>query len=149
MANYKTLITNRDNNKCYLCGTDKNLEVHHITSRKDGGDDDFYNLITLCRNCHRKDHKRLIELRYDFYKYTEKLNKPDNWLELIEVKYKSKSYRLDDKVYKKILKISEKEHLSKNRLFYYLTKLYDKHGMSAVRKDSGGEKTRQTNRQNA
>lgn len=59
----------RDNYSCRICEKssftqvsaekrfDKvhlNVQVHHITPRKDGGKDTFENLITLCEECHRK-----------------------------------------------------------------------------------------------
>lgn len=36
-------------------------EIHHITPIKDGGDNDFYNLILLCPNHHYKADHELIE----------------------------------------------------------------------------------------
>lgn len=59
----------RDNYSCRICERsslsnvfteskyDKlhlNVQVHHIIPRKDGGQDTFSNLITLCEECHRK-----------------------------------------------------------------------------------------------
>jgi len=40
-------------NACQACGTDGELEVHHIKPVHAGGDElDPDNLITLCRPCH-------------------------------------------------------------------------------------------------
>ncbi len=59
----------RDDYRCRVCGKgtftqvdsadiyDKvhfDLEVHHIVPRKDGGNDSFRNLISLCSECHRR-----------------------------------------------------------------------------------------------
>lgn len=59
----------RDNYSCRVCERSRltqvsadtkfdkihlNVQVHHITPRKDGGKDNFENLITLCEECHRK-----------------------------------------------------------------------------------------------
>lgn len=55
-------ILDRDDHTCRFCGTtqeehkDTNgsgLEVHHIIPRKNGGEDEAANLVTLCRSCHR------------------------------------------------------------------------------------------------
>jgi len=48
----------RDRYTCQKCGRrypDVKVEVHHIMPRKFGGRDSLDNLITLCRDCHRKD----------------------------------------------------------------------------------------------
>ena len=42
------------NSKCTLCGSDENLEVHHIVSVKDGGTPDMENLTAVCFKCHRE-----------------------------------------------------------------------------------------------
>ena len=48
--NLKKMILERDNKKCCLCGSDSDLEVHHI----DGNfkNNSKINLITLCKKCH-------------------------------------------------------------------------------------------------
>lgn len=43
-------------NKCANCGSDKELNIHHIKPIKDGGDNSFENLILLCLICHQKEH---------------------------------------------------------------------------------------------
>lgn len=40
---------------CELCGQDGN-DPHHIISRGASGPDHPFNLINLCRGCHRKVH---------------------------------------------------------------------------------------------
>lgn len=50
-------ILERDSFKCVECGSNKNLHVHHIVHRKDGGTNDPDNLVTLCRWCHADRHK--------------------------------------------------------------------------------------------
>ena len=39
-----------------LCGARRGLEVHHIIHWSDGGTTDTWNLVTLCRRCHRDHH---------------------------------------------------------------------------------------------
>lgn len=62
--NVREYVLFRDGHTCQCCkGTskDKILNVHHIESRKTGGDAPN-NLITLCEYCHTAYHKGLIQL---------------------------------------------------------------------------------------
>lgn len=55
----------RDGHKCQYCkgkSKDKILNVHHIESRKTGGDSPS-NLITLCETCHKEYHRGNIDLK--------------------------------------------------------------------------------------
>lgn len=52
--NLRNRVIKRDKRKCKLCGTNLNLTVHHIISRKEGGKDVMKNLETLCTVCHDK-----------------------------------------------------------------------------------------------
>lgn len=58
----KPLILTRDNFECQLCKHNniKNLHVHHILPVKHGSEDKYVvnpkNLITLCKECHKKAH---------------------------------------------------------------------------------------------
>jgi 5-methylcytosine-specific restriction endonuclease McrA len=47
----------RDGWRCQDCGTARELQVHHIRSRGQLGDDAEENLITLCAGCHRARHR--------------------------------------------------------------------------------------------
>ena len=53
----------RDGFTCQLCGSQRNLEAHHIRYRSRGGDDSETNLITLCRDCHVAVHASLASVR--------------------------------------------------------------------------------------
>lgn len=62
--NTREYVLFRDSHKCQCCkgkSKDKVLNVHHIESRKTGGNAPD-NLITLCETCHTKYHKGEIEL---------------------------------------------------------------------------------------
>lgn len=62
--NVREYVLFRDNHTCQCCkGKSKNpiLNVHHIESRKTGGDAPN-NLVTLCETCHGKYHRGEIEL---------------------------------------------------------------------------------------
>ncbi len=50
--------------KCEICSYDKLpvLNIHHIVERSNGGSDEAYNLIVLCRNCHGEAHTGLLNL---------------------------------------------------------------------------------------
>lgn len=53
-------VLRRDGRKCVVCSSMEMLQVHHINPRSNGGDEQFDNLITLCKECHIKVHKRII-----------------------------------------------------------------------------------------
>lgn len=62
--NVREYVLFRDNHTCQCCkgkSKDKILNVHHIESRKTGGNAPN-NLLTLCDTCHNNYHKGLIEL---------------------------------------------------------------------------------------
>jgi HNH endonuclease len=46
----------RDAWRCQICGSPKDLQVHHLTKRSRLGDDVLDNLITLCAPCHDLQH---------------------------------------------------------------------------------------------
>ena len=52
-------IFERDEHKCKLCGSNKNLDIHHIdfSGESEVPNNETNNLITLCRSCHMKVHK--------------------------------------------------------------------------------------------
>jgi hypothetical protein len=63
--NVREYVLWRDNHECQYChgkSKDKVLNVHHLESRKTGGDAPN-NLATLCETCHDKYHKGEIELK--------------------------------------------------------------------------------------
>ena len=63
--NVREYVLFRDGHKCRHCGGkshDKVLNVHHIESRKTGGDAPN-NLVTLCETCHRGYHDGRIQLK--------------------------------------------------------------------------------------
>ena len=63
--NVREYVLFRDGHKCQHCkgkSKDRILNVHHIESRKTGGDAPN-NLITLCETCHDKHHDGEIKLK--------------------------------------------------------------------------------------
>ena len=62
--NVREYVLFRDGHKCQCCkgkSKDKVLNVHHIESRKTGGNAPN-NLITLCETCHKGYHKGTVKL---------------------------------------------------------------------------------------
>lgn len=63
--NVRQYVLWRDGYKCQCChgkSGDKVLHVHHIETRKTGGDSPN-NLVTLCETCHDKVHSNEIKLK--------------------------------------------------------------------------------------
>lgn len=63
--NVREYVLARDGHKCQYCkgkSKDAILNVHHIESRKTGGNSPS-NLITLCETCHKEYHKGNIDLK--------------------------------------------------------------------------------------
>jgi N6-L-threonylcarbamoyladenine synthase len=63
--NVREYVLYRDNHTCKHCrgrSKDSILNIHHIISRQIGGDRPD-NLITLCKTCHQKYHKKEINLK--------------------------------------------------------------------------------------
>lgn len=66
-SNVREYVLFRDGHTCQCCkgkSKDKVLNIHHIESRKTGGNAPN-NLVTLCETCHNKYHKGLIDLPKD------------------------------------------------------------------------------------
>ena len=63
--NVREYVLWRDNHQCQHChgkSKDSILNVHHLESRKTGGDSPD-NLITLCETCHKAYHRGEIQLK--------------------------------------------------------------------------------------
>ena len=63
--NVREYVLSRDGHKCQHCkgkSGDKILNVHHLESRKTGGNAPS-NLITLCETCHKAYHRGEIQLK--------------------------------------------------------------------------------------
>lgn len=50
-------VLKRDDFQCQCCGNTRNLELHHIVFRSQGGKDQLDNLVTLCNRCHARAHR--------------------------------------------------------------------------------------------
>lgn len=88
IKNYRDLVIESDGGKCYICKSDKDLQVHHIKFRSRKGKDDFYNLITLCKKHHTiKYHKVLRAKESEFLLYKATKEKPNEFDDLIAKDY--------------------------------------------------------------
>ena len=49
---------------CFFCGIEdyKLLEAHRIFEGKDGGTYNWNNMLTICANCHKKCHSKIITI---------------------------------------------------------------------------------------
>src|SRR3990167_2155502 len=57
---YRTVI----NNRCQYCKEElARLDLHHIKPLKQGGTNNFSNLIALCSGCHKKAEAGTIEIK--------------------------------------------------------------------------------------
>ncbi len=59
--NWRINCLNRDNWQCQACESTKELNVHHIKSYKNNHESriDPDNGITLCKKCHKTEHKKV------------------------------------------------------------------------------------------
>jgi len=55
-------VFQRDGFACQLCGSRRDLHVHHVGFRCQGGDDSASNLVSLCRGCHEQVHLRRVRI---------------------------------------------------------------------------------------
>jgi 5-methylcytosine-specific restriction endonuclease McrA len=54
-------ILRRDNHTCYYCGIPSATTVDHLTPVEQGGDDNFNNLVSACKNCNYSKGNRTEE----------------------------------------------------------------------------------------
>ena len=60
----RTEVLRRDGFACQICGAagkDAELEVHHQTPISEGGTDNPENLITVCVDCHSREHRDVAD----------------------------------------------------------------------------------------
>jgi endogenous inhibitor of DNA gyrase (YacG/DUF329 family) len=60
-SRYRQEAIERDGGECYFCGLSRSahkilygddIHVHHVNKKRNGGSNELYNTITLCRTCH-------------------------------------------------------------------------------------------------
>jgi len=146
-SNVRAYVLSRDNHICQCCHgklKDNILQVHHIESRKTGGNAPN-NLITLCKTCHAKYHSGEISLpnkihrgirfkdatfmgimRWTLYERLKKLYKNVSMTYGYITKYKRIKYSIEKSHVADAFCIAN--NLSAKRLnYYYLQKQVRRH----------------------
>lgn len=75
--NYRKKCLNKYSNKCHICSSEDNIEVHHINGER--WDNSIENLIPVCKECHT-----------DIHSNNDKLNK---WSSLLNSKHSPKGIK--------------------------------------------------------
>lgn len=53
-----------DGNQCWVCGSRRNLQVHHRTYKRFGHEWWLFDLVTLCERCHKIETAYVRALRW-------------------------------------------------------------------------------------
>lgn len=62
LAANAVLVRERDGNRCRVCGDRRDVHVHHIVFRSQGGTHETSNLVCVCRACHDMVHARRMTI---------------------------------------------------------------------------------------
>lgn len=65
-------------NTCYNCGSQENIEYHHIVPLKVGGTNRLTNIVPLCHRCHEASH--IGRHRSDLRSKTNRGGRPKKWV---------------------------------------------------------------------
>lgn len=57
---YRTAFLEERGGVCERCGVPDGLELHHIVSVAEGGSHKASNLLVICEDCHKDEHKRRL-----------------------------------------------------------------------------------------
>lgn len=69
--------------RCANCGSDKNIEIHHIVPLANGGNHIFTNMVALCKECHLKAHGKLQRVSNPDKVGRKPMELPDNYENII------------------------------------------------------------------
>ena len=84
----------RDGYRCAMCGSQENLEGHHICYNKMGRWDDWMSVLTLCHRCHMQAEEIKLCIKaekkvnddarktYDRYKELARKGCPKAWQQI-------------------------------------------------------------------
>lgn len=85
-------VRRRDNEKCQWCGTDAELQIHHVRYRSEGGPDNKRNLILLCAEHHTMAHSNkkkyqpiLLLWLYFYYEILDTLQNTEHGVKIMDV----------------------------------------------------------------
>ena len=62
MGNKRYMLKGKLPTRCFFCGGEKDLEVHHVDA--DSSNNQLKNLLVICIRCHRKLHSRIYNKIY-------------------------------------------------------------------------------------
>lgn len=79
----KEQVLERDDYRCRLCDSKKDLQVHHRTYEF-LGNEKIEELLTLCKKCHYIVHKRNPQLSYKIYCDNKKWEADEREIEIIK-----------------------------------------------------------------
>lgn len=122
----KHKILERDGYKCRACGSDRDLEVHHMQALVYGGKSTSENLITLCGECHAYAPDDGIESNYRYLKernkviYEQMINLPETHALMVTIFGEFLKTRFSEYVDQGFITEEEKEKL----LFFESNKIF-------------------------
>lgn len=73
---FRTMLRETLSDKCCNCGSDTNVEYHHIVPLKLGGTNSIGNIVPLCHACHMAAHKGQHMSHYSDYTESKAGRKP-------------------------------------------------------------------------
>ena len=83
MTTHRKEILDHTWNRCVNCGTDKDIELHHIVPLANGGNHIFTNIAPLCRDCHMKAHGKVWKTENHAKGGRKGFEMPDNYTNII------------------------------------------------------------------
>lgn len=57
-SSFREMLVKTLGNKCCNCGSEKNIEYHHIVPLINGGTNNLSNIVPICEECHNKAHDK-------------------------------------------------------------------------------------------
>ena len=57
---FREMIKEKLGGKCVNCGSEENIEYHHIVPLRHGGTNNLGNIVPLCCSCHHNAHNKHI-----------------------------------------------------------------------------------------
>jgi 5-methylcytosine-specific restriction endonuclease McrA len=72
----REVVQRRDHYRCQECFRERpavQLQVHHKVEKRQGGNDDLANLVTLCTECHALKHPWILKYGYNSAKKIDKI----------------------------------------------------------------------------
>lgn len=83
MTAHRQEIMNNTWNRCVNCGSDKDIEYHHIVPLANGGNHIFTNIAPLCHECHMKAHGKLQRVEDPGKSGRKPMAMPENYDKII------------------------------------------------------------------